>query len=422
MARLVGIRYTPHTRVGRPGGDSDWLPSPTRSPIDGLPQLFWSSGQPWREANCWALDAALCSGIALSTVQTNMAAILAYANWLEATETNWWDLPTRKADRCLVRFRGALIISRDSGHLAASTVSHRMRVVVRLYRWLHERHLVRSSGPLWQERSFGIRLSNTFGLERTILGRTTDLAIPNRSGPTEKLEGGLLPVTSEFRDSLLEIAQDRCSEELFLMLKLGFFTGMRLGTISSLDVRTLDNAVRDPAAPKLFRLAVGPAASPPVATKFGVTGQIWILEELLVELRAYARSTRRLLREGAADPSSKNLLFLTRFGNPYAQRGVDKSPAINVELHRLRQLASAVGLTEASRFRFHQTRCTFATELAHALLALKVAGNPVAVVKEALLHKNESTSLRYIRFVERSAQKREVANAFTRSFFGTLGR
>jgi signal transduction histidine kinase len=55
---------------------------------------------------------------------------------------------------------------------------------------------------------------------------------------------------------------------------LAFFTAMRLGSICDLKVQTLEYAVPDPAAPGLYRLAVGPGASPPVHTKFGVTGQV----------------------------------------------------------------------------------------------------------------------------------------------------
>ncbi|MCY1529620.1 hypothetical protein D9M68_647760 [compost metagenome] len=200
------------------------------------------------------------------------------------------------------------------------------------------------------------------------------------------------------------------SEELFLLLTLGFFTGMRLGTLTDLKIQTLTNAVPEPLTPDLFRLAVGPQADPPVATKFGVNGQVWITRAHLERLLEYSSSVRRLKREAKATPSTKDLIFLTRFGNPYARRGSDKSVALNVEMHAFRRSARANGLAPWASFRFHQTRCTFATELAKIAMKFGGAINAVAIVKEALLHKHEATSLRYIKFLEKTRVKEEAAN------------
>ena len=415
MARLLGLKFHRHrasttdegvrwTRVSGPG-------------LAGFPQLVWDDGHPWREANLWALE-LLDAGLDLKSVQANLAAVQAYATWLEQSGSHWAHFPARKADRCLIRYRGALVEARNLGRIAASTATQRMRVVVRFYRWLQMSGLLASNWPLWNERRIDIRLFDAQGFERTVSAQTTDLAIPNRTRPGDRLEGGLLPVSASDRDAILEFSRCHGTEELFLMLSLGFFTGMRLGTITDLKIETIDRAVPDPAAPGLWRLAVGPGADPPVATKQGVTGHIWITSEHLQILRGYARSVRRLLREAHATGLNRDLLFLTRYGNPYAQRGAERSPAINVELHALRHRARSHAVSALQHFRFHQTRCTFATELARILISSKNRINPIAIIQEALLHRNEATSLRYIRFVERSAVKEQVANAFTQAFLG----
>src|SRR5690606_34881783 len=120
--------------------------------------------------------------------------------------------------------------------------------------------------PMWQERVVGIRLVDSIGFERTMIVNSTDLSIPNRAAPGEKLEDGVLPVSTSERDAILALASSRGSEELFHILTLGFFTGMRLGTICDLKIQTLLNAIPDPAAPELFRLSIGPGADPPVST------------------------------------------------------------------------------------------------------------------------------------------------------------
>jgi len=421
MARLESIRFSPHRSIVL-NSRVEWTPIARGKAIDALPQIFWGNGMPWREANLWALERAASADVDIRTVQTSATALYAYAKWLEEAKAEWWDFPPRKADRCLVRYRGALIEARARGELAPSTASQRMRVVVSFYRWLKARGLLSSTLPTWQERIVGIRLVDPIGFERTLAVNTTDLSIPNRAAVGERLEDGLLPITAADRDAVLAFARENASEELFLMLTLGFFTGMRLGSLTDLKVRTLSNAVPDPSIAGLFRLAVGPGADPPVATKFGVNGQIWITRTHLDRLEDYVHSVRRLEREAKAMPQHRDLVFLSRFGNPYAQRGSDKSVAMNVEMHSFKKLAVANGLAAMRGFRFHQSRSTFATELARIAIRAGGAINAIAIVKEALLHKHEATSLKYIRFVEKAPAKEDLANAFTREFLGLLSR
>lgn len=419
MARLEYIRFVPH-RSAMVDGCIEWNSVRNGKVIDGLPQIVWSNSTPWREVNLWACERATSRDVNLKTVESNIRALHGYANWLEETGTDWWDFPPRKADRCLVRYRGALIKARDEGDIAPSTTTQRMAAVVRFYRWLHAMRLLDPDWPMWKERAIGIRLTDAFGFERTILVNSTDLAIPNRRAPGERLEDGLLPVSAHDRDDILAFAKENASEEFFLMLTTGFFSGMRFGTIADLKIETLERAVPDPATPELFRLAVGPGADIPVQTKFGVTGQVWITRAHLDELRKYSYSVRRLNRQSKAAPENRNLVFLTRFGNTYAMRGSDKSPAINVEMYAFRKQGVASGLAALRHFHFHQSRCTFATELARLAIRAGGAINAIALVKEALLHKDEATTFKYIKFVEKAPAKEDAANAFTRDFLGLI--
>jgi hypothetical protein len=140
MARLETIRYVPH-RCRIQDRSVTWSQLQNARTIEGLPQIFWESQQPWREANLWALDRATSIDVDLATVQSSMSCLLAYARWLEHTNTAWWHFPLRKADRCLYRFRKHLIDLRDDGKVAPSSASARMSSVVRFYRWLRNRKL-----------------------------------------------------------------------------------------------------------------------------------------------------------------------------------------------------------------------------------------------------------------------------------------
>lgn len=420
MARLESIKFLPQSPI-LVGDKIVWTPAQFRK-VDRLPQLFWEDGSPWREANLWLHERAFVDHKNSQTVLACATAVLAYAKWLEQTQTKWWDFPERKKDRCLVRYRGDLIAARDKGQLAPSTTSERMRVVINFYRWLKVQGVLSVDGPLWADRVAQVNWADSFGMKRTLAVLSSELAIPNRSMPCDGPEQGLFPVSTADRDAFLLFAKEHASEELFLFLSLGFFTGMRLGSLADLKLKTLANAVPDQRCKDLFRLSIGPGARPPVATKFGVTGASYIPRVLLERLRGYANSTRRLLRQAKAGPAHGDLVFLTKYGNPYAQRGLDKSVAINVEMWAIKKKASAAGIEMARDFWFHQSRATFGTELARIILKHGSAQEAVAMVMEALLQRNESSALHYIRFVERTPIKIDVANEFTRAFLGVVGR
>jgi hypothetical protein len=80
------------------------------------------------------------------------------------------------------------------------------------------------------------------------------------------------------------------------------------------------------------------------------------------------------------------------------------------------------GIKVLKQFHFHQTRCTFATELAAIALRSGDGLNAIAIVKEALLHAHERTSLGYIKFVQQTPTKSAAANDFTKAFSGSLKR
>lgn len=416
MATLVSIHYVPH-RAEVCENSVSWVKT-RKKMIEELPQIMWADNRPWREANLWALTRASDQKRSLKTIWSAMKHIHAYAKWLEHEAVAWWHFPEREADRCLVRYRGALVDAIKNGEIAPSTAQQRMACAIRFYRWLAASRLLSPEWPMWQERMIGIHLHDSFGFDRTIVTKTTDLAIPNRKAIGEKLEDGLLPIASENVAEILNFADENASQELALMLRLGFGTGMRFGTIADLKVKTIQNAVPDPWFPGYFLLAVGPGAHPAVHTKFGVTGQIWISIDDLQILRNYMFSARRLKRQSQADTKHIGNVFLTRFSKPFGSEGSDSSRAINVELGRLRKAALAKGVTAFHNFYFHRSRCTFATELARVAIRHGSVGTAIELVMRALLHKNEETSLKYIKFVEKTKVMSEMSDEFTRRFLG----
>lgn len=413
MATLQLINYHPF-QINIQNDQVHWNKSNHQN-IDGLPQIIWQDNSTWSEANLWALEQATSFRSSIKTVRSNMSHLLAYAKWLEAESIDWWHFPDRERERCLNRFRGALIQARNSGELAPSTASQRMAAVIRFYKWARNTGLISNEWPMWKDRFVGIRLTNQFGLEHTLKVASTNLSIPNRTvaGPIQ-LEDGLLPLSAKAMKEVLSFADKNASQELALMLRIGFFTGLRIGSITDLKVATLQNAVTIPEV-GIKTISVGPSAYPPVDTKFDVSGSVPIPNELLEMLLDYASSIRRLKRQSLSSESDRDLLFLSRFGNNYK---ADSSSAINVEMSRLRKLGLKSGITAFKGFYFHRTRATFATELMRVALNVMSVSDAVEFVKGACLHKDISTTMKYVKFIETSKTMKDASDAFTKAFMG----
>ncbi len=85
----------------------------------------------------------------------------------------------------------------------------------------------------------------------------------------------------------------------------------------------------------------------------------------------------------------------------------------------LRKTAVLAGLKFMRNFHFHMTRATFGTWLTATLLEQGYNQKAVlAFMCEAMLHKDVETTIGYIKFVEQTAIKIQVANAFTQAFLG----
>lgn len=417
MATLEYIDYQPHRAERQSDETIQWVTDRHHKRIKRLPQIVWVNGKTWSEANVWALEMAQ-SRASIKTVIASMQGLLTYARWLEAEGVDWTHFPRRESERALYRYRGALTEARDSGQLAPSTVSSRMAQAVRFYRWVLYSRLLSPESPMWKDRIVRLNFHDAVGFERAMKVATTDLAIPNRRpAGALHLESGLMPVTRARRDEILSFARKRSSEAMCLMLSLGFATGMRLGSLCDLKEDTICNAVPAP-LPGFHQLSIGPGARPPVRTKYGISGRVLIPDPLLEDLKAHLWSTKRQLRKGKANPAHSDLAFLTIAGRPYEDED-GRHSTINTEMARLRKLAEAEGVTALRGFKFHRSRATFATHLLIAALdTFPETSTAITFVRDACLHKNEATTLEYVKFIEDTKAMKEGAAKFSEFFMG----
>ncbi len=415
MATLEYIHYVPH-RPEFNEGEVKWVPDKAVRSVNRLPQIFRQNGEPWREVNLWALEMARNREVKLCTVMSAMEHLHKYCDWLERIDppVDWRHFPQTKAERVLVRYRGHLIDERDADALKPSTITARMNAVIRFYRFASGRNFISRQAPKWQDRQVVVPYFDTAGFQRTMTRVTTDLSIPNRARPGLRLEDGLLPLAQMHKLDLLQFAHHKASPELCLMLMTGFFTGSRLGTIITLRTAALDNAVRDPALRGMWLVKAGPGTG--ISTKFDVSGDLMIPDQLIAHLRAYVSSRRHLDRVIKAADADKSFVFLTRFSAPYKVTSIDR------EMVDLRRAGQAAGLKFMQKFKFHQTRATYGTWLMMLCLEVSSVKASIEFVKKAMLHKHEATTFGYVTFIEKTKVSVEIENAFAESFMGLSTR
>ncbi|MFZ7338109.1 site-specific integrase, partial [Comamonas jiangduensis] len=317
MANLEFIRYIPVREITN--GDSlSWELDKMAKVVDGLPQLYWGDGLPWSEANHWALTKVRSMrGNSLKTTVALLKHLSHYASWLEHSKLDWRHFPEEAASRPIVQFRGELIRQRDElGLLMPSTATARMSAVLQFYRHAQVHGFVQRNSPLWIDRQVVHGFYSNTGFARTMLVTVSELAIPNRGRYGDVLEDGLTPLRPEHASELLEFTKQQELMELHYLLSLGFLSGGRFGTLATLKVRHIEEAVTDYSMQGFRRIRVGPGTG--VKTKYDVSGDLLVPSFLIEALKGYAYSMQRLRRQAKASPEHKDLLFLTARGNPYS--------------------------------------------------------------------------------------------------------
>jgi len=413
MARLEYIRHEFADPSLSGQGELIWTKQAKRS-IEALPQIFWEDARAWDEVNSWASDRAMSGVIDLETIKRTMKHLRRYANYLEEKTIDWRHFPVRKDEQVLRRFRQYLMQEAATGMLAGSTASRCMDAVIQFYRFADLHNLVGVRTPMWADRTVVIPYFDATGFKRSMVRFVSELRIPDRKLVGARLEGGLLPLRAQHMGELLAYTATHEIEELHLMLGVGFFTGARVGTVRTLTVTSLALAREDPLVPGIYLLRAGPGTG--IATKFSVVGELMVPQALLADLKSYATSTGRLLREAKAHKSHKNLLFLTRQGRPYTVETVNRL------VHAMRRRAVSKGLQFMLHFRFHQSRATFGTWLMTLLLNSGSKTNAITVVRDAMFHKDERTTLGYITFLENTHAKGQAAAEFNEAFTGLRNR
>ncbi|MBL1321456.1 MAG: site-specific integrase [Methylophaga sp.] len=400
MAHVHSYPAQPYIRT-----NGEWILDESRKPKTKY-SIFWSDGEPWMEALIYLSEKRSKS----TSIRSNAYDLMAYADWLEENNIHWLHFPIKIEERCLDRFRGYLIYSASG---ISGVPSRRMNAVVNFYKWVKARGLIDKQVKMWDDQQVAVTFFNSTGFQRTAAVWTTNLRIPYRKSNINAVESGLLPLSVGDRDALLNYLKDNPSDQnivLHAFFCLGFFTGARVGSIRTIRIENIKNAMPDKTDSRIMLIAAGPGTG--IETKFGVHGYLRFLKPVYDFILDYAETNfTRLERQAKALNENKSLVFLTKDGKPYGEG------SINTAISDFRKALIRDGLTQFHDLKFHQSRATCGTELAREFMKY---GDSYAIehVRDWLMHKNESTSWTYIKFLKKSKAAQKANDEFIRQFLG----
>ncbi|WP_370241736.1 tyrosine-type recombinase/integrase [Marisediminitalea sp.] len=393
--------------------DYGFVPNSKRKLEASFPQIFFSNGEPWHEANRYAFHRYYDLQKDIKTIHSGMSHLTRYAKWLEANNLHWLHFPKRKSERCLFQFRGHLIELRDNGLLAPSTASQVMNSVVAFYRWAAANNYAESSSRFFDSKVVKLSFLDSVGFRRTMGVVSSELAIPNRKRKGLQLEDGLVPISQASANKFLTFLAKHRNRELYLMSKVALQTGCRHETITTLNIDVLKNAYPDYKLSNILRVKVGPGTG--VNTKFDVSGEIYFPSSLVNELIDYFNSAEAILRRSRANKALSKCVFITSRGNSYTRQ------TFGTLLYRLKDELIKAGHSEFGRFKFHQLRATFGTMLMRALMRTEGMSslNAIEFVRDAMLHKDASVTWKYIKFIEREPIESQFLDTLWAIFTGS---
>lgn len=361
-----------------------------------MPAVLWMSEEPWLAATVYLRRKAFeveAMGGSQKTISVHATALAAYATFLESNNLAWDDFPEDKSLRPTYRYRGYLLGRCGAKDLARSTAANQISVLRNFHGWaLHTGALSNLNARPYQPRHVAVRYTDGVGLQKAKIVLSSDLAIKRPTVERRGVEEGCSPLRMADRDHVLRICRQHFRDEFNLVMKLGFFAGLRSGTIVGLTHIALRNHFPSPDIPGWKAISVGTEYGIP--TKGGVGYHPSMPEPLLLELLEYCRSVRRARRVKCADAVDRDLVFLGNRGQRFSNR------SFSMDMTELRRMAKVQGL-QLPRFHFHCTRATFGT--AFVLASLK-AGHKSNDIYPSLMrlmgHANAASSKHYIDFVE----------------------
>lgn len=413
-----------------------------------FPVIIQGDGAPWDIGNLYLVNRLKKSvSYESRTYQSVASHLLDYLRFLEDEGLSFLAFPENDSLKVTYRYRQRLIDQINAGEVGARTGKLRMNAVVGFYKHIMKYGLVNSSAFMYQPFDVVLKyfsIVSNFGLSRRLVVESHNLAI-TVPAPQKQLEyindGGMLrPLSIDEQEKVL-VGLQESSREYQLIFYIALFTGARIQTVCTIQVRHI---WRDLDGQGNLRLPIGGGSG--VDTKWGSMMTLIIPAWLVHDLRIYSRSLeakRRRAQSFYGDVES-NYLFLTSNGSEHytskreiKDRGVAEVNQIASNRDRaygsiregatIRQFIQETLLPRIrqgdklfQRFRFHDLRASFGMNLLEREIEIRGSKGVMAALEEVqqrMGHKDKSTTLQYLNYRSSLERKADIQSKFEARLF-----
>lgn len=366
--------------------------------IGPLPTLYDGQGQFVIQVNTWLHY--LKSSKHLEDLWPNAKGLLMYWSFLEANDLEWDKFPVLKSKKPTTLFRGMLIKLFRDGGIARTTAQNYMRSVIRFYSWaIYEGFMPFDKDRMpFQVEWITVKANGKKDIlahaSRMFVVQTTDL----RLNLAKESKPSLSPLEQTELSCLKVLLQEE-SVEFRLMCYLALNTGLR---IMEVITYTEDLVMVPPESMNRVKVRIGPLNG--VATKNAKERDIEVPEKLMRILKKYLSSQRRLDRENKGQLEGERFkpLFLNRAGRRYSRNSVEKLwSGLRIKIKKT---------IPNFNHKFHHLRATYGTYYLAGLLRHGIQPTTALnILREFLGHEHESTTWKYIAYLEKDEGKAKLA-------------
>jgi integrase len=431
-------------------------------PIEGthrnhnlFPIVLSRDSMPWDLGTLFLLDRLEAeTNPNMVTLQSLADDLGAFREWLDSHE-NPDDLllsfPKLPLSRVTYRYRGNLKKKIEIGEIAASTAKRRMATVVSFYRWMIKEQLFQPPNDPWQERTYGLTLTNSYGgsVKKTVISTDLQILAEKVDDPLDDKiqdDGKLRPLPLEEQKWVMEAADALGNGEMYLFILFMLLTGARIQTAGTLRVRHFIQAnppfSNDIAGQgQVFKLKAGPGTG--VDTKRNKKKVLQIPKLLYEALHVYATSDRARGRREMARGGDHldQYLFLTQQGSPYYTAKAHSSSYNPNMVRRHHKNGGTVRQFLKERlipfvqnrhdpkfkFRIHDLRATFGMNQTDIQMSLVQAGvitlnQARSMVKELMWHTSMTTTDNYLGYRKQMKMIRAAINGHGNHVQGWIDR
>ncbi|WP_161871592.1 site-specific integrase [Pseudomonas sp. SG-MS2] len=410
-----------------------------------FPVIIQGDGQPWDIGNLYLVN-RLSRTVKYESrsFRTVAGHILDYRRFLEDEELDFLYFPENDLLKVTHQYRRRLVDQISSGEIKRGTGRARINAVVGFYKDIMRFGLVKAEQfahqpyeTVWKYLS----IESNFGISRILAIESHNLAIkaPKNKASTELInDGGLLrPLTIDQQEKLLFALLDS-SREYQLMFYMALFTGARMQTVCTLQVRHIWAELDGDGD---LRLPIGIGTG--VDTKGGTNMTLIIPGWLVYDLRVYSRCAEAVKRRSRSfyGETDMNYLFLTSAGSEYytSKMEISHRKDLNVDPRvssadrvygsiregaTIRQFITDTVLPrirvddpEYLKFRYHDLRASFGMNLLDAEIESRGVTQALEYVQQRMGHSSKDITLQYLNYRTNMKKKVKVQSEFERRLF-----